>query len=87
MCVLSLCLSVYLSNVVTSKRSMFLFVFFSLCHYSELQTTTIQYHQPGTVWPNADILKVIPFDYTVHDPKYEDISGVYSPECTSGGQG
>nr|XP_023690068.1 protein GREB1 isoform X3 [Paramormyrops kingsleyae] len=55
--------------------------------HSEVQTTTIQYHQPGAVWPNADILKVIPFDYTVHDPKYEDISGVYSLQCTSGGEG
>uniref|UniRef100_A0A8C9SW27 Growth regulating estrogen receptor binding 1 n=1 Tax=Scleropages formosus TaxID=113540 RepID=A0A8C9SW27_SCLFO len=38
---------------------------------------------PGVSWPNIDILKAMPFDYTVHDPKFEDISTVYSPDFTS----
>ncbi|NWX96003.1 GREB1 protein, partial [Nothoprocta ornata] len=32
------------------------------------------YHQPGDVWPDLEIFKKIPFDYTIHDPKYEDAS-------------
>ncbi|XP_029114544.1 protein GREB1 isoform X3 [Scleropages formosus] len=47
----------------------------------------VQYHQPGVSWPNIDILKAMPFDYTVHDPKFEDISTVYSPDFTSAGDG
>ncbi|NWI17936.1 GREB1 protein, partial [Crypturellus soui] len=31
-------------------------------------------HQPGDVWPNLETFKKIPFDYTIHDPKYEDAS-------------
>ncbi|XP_062427146.1 protein GREB1 isoform X2 [Rhea pennata] len=32
------------------------------------------YHQPGDVWPDLETFKKIPFDYTIHDPKYEDAS-------------
>ncbi|XP_009669687.1 protein GREB1 isoform X2 [Struthio camelus] len=32
------------------------------------------YHQPGDVWPDLETCKKIPFDYTIHDPKYEDAS-------------
>lgn len=39
----------------------------------------VQYHQPNASWPNTDIMKKMPFDYTIHDPKYDDISSVYSP--------
>lgn len=39
----------------------------------------MQYHPPNASWPNPDIMKTIPFDYTIHDPKYDDISSVYSP--------
>ncbi|XP_038253189.1 protein GREB1 [Dermochelys coriacea] len=32
------------------------------------------YHQPGDMWPDLETFKKIPFDYTIHDPKYEDAS-------------
>nr|XP_025034989.1 protein GREB1 isoform X3 [Pelodiscus sinensis] len=32
------------------------------------------YHQPGDMWPDFETFKKIPFDYTIHDPKYEDAS-------------
>nr|XP_033794926.1 protein GREB1 [Geotrypetes seraphini] len=36
------------------------------------------YHQLGDQWPDLEIFKKMPFDYTVHDPKYEDASLVCS---------
>ncbi|KAM9817518.1 LOW QUALITY PROTEIN: protein GREB1 [Neosynchiropus ocellatus] len=38
-------------------------------------------------WPNADVLKSAPFDYTIHDPKYDDISAVYCPGFRPGPSG
>ncbi|MEQ2270743.1 hypothetical protein XENORESO_011147 [Xenotaenia resolanae] len=38
-----------------------------------------QYHPPNAIWPNTDVMKTMPFDYTIHDPKYDDISIVYCP--------
>ncbi|XP_054471608.1 protein GREB1 [Anoplopoma fimbria] len=37
------------------------------------------YHPPNASWPNPDIMRTMPFDYTIHDPKYDDISSVYCP--------
>uniref|UniRef100_A0A3B4WAB6 Growth regulating estrogen receptor binding 1 n=1 Tax=Seriola lalandi dorsalis TaxID=1841481 RepID=A0A3B4WAB6_SERLL len=39
----------------------------------------VQYHPPNAPWPNPDIMRTMPFDYTIHDPKYDDISAVYCP--------
>lgn len=39
----------------------------------------MQYHPPNASWPNPEIMKTMPFDYTVHDPKYDDISSIYNP--------
>ncbi|XP_014892841.1 protein GREB1 isoform X3 [Poecilia latipinna] len=39
----------------------------------------VQYHPPNAPWPNTEVMKTMPFDYTVHDPKYDDISIVYCP--------
>uniref|UniRef100_A0A3P8RZ11 Growth regulating estrogen receptor binding 1 n=1 Tax=Amphiprion percula TaxID=161767 RepID=A0A3P8RZ11_AMPPE len=39
----------------------------------------VQYHPPNAPWPNPDIMKTMPFDYSIHDPKYDDISSVYCP--------
>ncbi|KAM4787629.1 protein GREB1 isoform 1-T4 [Cyanocitta cristata] len=36
------------------------------------------YHQPGDTWPDLEIFKKMPFDYTIHDPKYEDASLICS---------
>ncbi|XP_066403301.1 protein GREB1 [Molothrus aeneus] len=36
------------------------------------------YHQPGDMWPDLDTFKKMPFDYTIHDPKYEDASLICS---------
>lgn len=47
----------------------------------------MQYHPPNASWPNPDIMKTIPFDYTIHDPKYDDISSVYSPGYKSSAEG
>lgn len=45
----------------------------------DVQEGAVQYHPPNASWPNPDIMKTMPFDYTVHDPKYDDISPVYCP--------
>ncbi|NWH81676.1 GREB1 protein, partial [Piaya cayana] len=36
------------------------------------------YHQPGDMWPALETFKKMPFDYTIHDPKYEDASLICS---------
>ncbi|XP_028292954.1 protein GREB1 [Gouania willdenowi] len=36
-------------------------------------------HPPNALWPNPDIMRTMPFDYTIHHPKYDDISSVYCP--------
>ncbi|XP_072782457.1 protein GREB1 isoform X3 [Taeniopygia guttata] len=36
------------------------------------------YHQPGDMWPDLESFKKMPFDYTIHDPKYEDASLICS---------
>ncbi|XP_069092047.1 protein GREB1 isoform X2 [Pleurodeles waltl] len=36
------------------------------------------YHQPGDVWPEWETMKKMPFDYTIHDPKYKDASLICS---------
>ncbi|NWX07556.1 GREB1 protein, partial [Caloenas nicobarica] len=36
------------------------------------------YHQPGDMWPDLETLKKMRFDYTIHDPKYEDASLICS---------
>ncbi|GAA6083453.1 protein GREB1 isoform X3 [Tachysurus ichikawai] len=46
------------------------------------QSEVVKYHQANASWPNADTLRGMPFDFTIHDPKYEDISAVYSPDFT-----
>uniref|UniRef100_A0A8C6KAW2 Growth regulating estrogen receptor binding 1 n=1 Tax=Nothobranchius furzeri TaxID=105023 RepID=A0A8C6KAW2_NOTFU len=38
-----------------------------------------QHHAYNTPWPNTDIIKTMPFDYTIHDAKYDDISTIYCP--------
>ncbi|XP_063280914.1 protein GREB1 isoform X3 [Prinia subflava] len=36
------------------------------------------YHQPGGMWPDLETFRKMPFDYTIHDPKYEDASLICS---------
>ncbi|XP_039916318.1 protein GREB1 isoform X5 [Hirundo rustica] len=36
------------------------------------------YHQPGDMWPDLETFRKMPFDYTIHDPKYEDASLICS---------
>ncbi|XP_072320727.1 protein GREB1 [Eucyclogobius newberryi] len=43
------------------------------------QAEGVQYHQSNTHWPKTDVMQTMPFDYNIHDPKYEDISAVYCP--------
>ncbi|XP_041928753.1 protein GREB1 isoform X1 [Alosa sapidissima] len=47
----------------------------------------VQYHQAGVTWPSTDILRSMSFDYTIHDPKYEGISLIYSTEHTPAEEG
>uniref|UniRef100_A0A8C9YE64 Growth regulating estrogen receptor binding 1 n=1 Tax=Sander lucioperca TaxID=283035 RepID=A0A8C9YE64_SANLU len=42
------------------------------------QAEGVLYHPPNASWPNPDIVRTMPFDYTIHDPKYDDISSVYN---------
>ncbi|XP_034153100.1 protein GREB1 isoform X2 [Esox lucius] len=48
-------------------------------HYSG-QLGSVQYHSACASWPTVDTLRSMPFDYTVHDAEYEDISSVYCPD-------
>ncbi|XP_013880480.1 protein GREB1 isoform X2 [Austrofundulus limnaeus] len=43
------------------------------------QAEGVQFHPPSSSWPNIEIMKKIPFDYTNHDAKYDDISTIYCP--------
>ncbi|XP_038158170.1 protein GREB1 [Cyprinodon tularosa] len=43
------------------------------------QVEEVQYHPPNAPWPKTEVIKIIPFDYTIHDSKYDDISIVYCP--------
>ncbi|XP_015207603.2 protein GREB1 isoform X2 [Lepisosteus oculatus] len=54
---------------------------------TSVKEESVQYHQPGAARPNIDIIRAMPFDYTVHDPKYEDVSPVYSPDFSFGSEG
>ncbi|GAB0185631.1 protein GREB1 [Grus japonensis] len=45
------------------------------------------YHQPGDMWPDLEIFKKMPFDYTIHDPKYEDASLICSKLQTVNSEG
>ncbi|XP_061670351.1 protein GREB1 isoform X3 [Syngnathoides biaculeatus] len=47
-------------------------------HFS-VQKDDVQYNPPDALWPDPEVVKALPFDYTVHDPKYDDISLVYCP--------
>uniref|UniRef100_A0A8C2WQ69 Growth regulating estrogen receptor binding 1 n=1 Tax=Cyclopterus lumpus TaxID=8103 RepID=A0A8C2WQ69_CYCLU len=51
------------------------------------QTEGVLYHPPNASWPNLDIMRTMPFDYTIHDPKYDDISSVYCPGSTPSFEG
>lgn len=44
-----------------------------------VQTEGVQYHPPNSPWPSTEIMKKIPFEYTIHDAKYDDISTIYCP--------
>lgn len=57
------------------------------CVYLGVQLQEVQYHPPNASWPNPEIMKAIPFDYTVHDPKYDDISSVYNPAYKPSAEG
>ncbi|XP_036290530.1 protein GREB1 isoform X2 [Pipistrellus kuhlii] len=37
-----------------------------------------RYHQRSDPWPDLELFRKLPFDYTVHDPKYEDASLICS---------
>ncbi|XP_024911522.1 protein GREB1 isoform X2 [Cynoglossus semilaevis] len=43
------------------------------------QSEAVQYQLSNAPWPSPDIMRTMPYDYTVHDPKYDDISAVYCP--------
>ncbi|TSO67472.1 Protein GREB1 [Bagarius yarrelli] len=46
------------------------------------QSEEVKYDQTIASWPSADTLRGMSFDFTVHDPKYRDISAIYSPDFT-----
>lgn len=43
------------------------------------QVEEVQYHPPNASWPSVDVMRTMPFDYLVHDSRYEDASPVYCP--------
>lgn len=44
-----------------------------------VQAECVQFHPPNAPWPKTDIMKRMPFDYIIHDAKYDDISSIYCP--------
>lgn len=57
------------------------------CVSKGCQAEGVLYHPSNVSWPNPDIVKTMPFDYTIHDPKYEEISSVYCPGYKSSADG
>ncbi|KAL6113284.1 greb1 [Pungitius sinensis] len=55
-------------------------------YYNEKEQGVL-YHPSNSSWPNPGIMKTMPFDYTIHDPKYDDISSVYCPGFTPSFEG
>lgn len=53
-----------------------------VCVFSGAKEECVQYHPAHSRWPDPDCMRSMPFDYTIHDPKYEDISSVYCPDYT-----
>uniref|UniRef100_A0A669CHB2 Growth regulating estrogen receptor binding 1 n=1 Tax=Oreochromis niloticus TaxID=8128 RepID=A0A669CHB2_ORENI len=51
------------------------------------QTEGVQYHPASAPWPNPEIVRTMPFDYTIHDSKYDDISTIYCPGYKSNSEG
>lgn len=45
------------------------------------------YHQQEDAWPDLETFKKMPFDYTIHDPKYEDASLICSRIQTMSSEG
>lgn len=43
------------------------------------QVEGVQRHPSNASWPSIDIMRTMPFDYSIHDPRYDDVSPVYSP--------
>lgn len=39
----------------------------------------VQYHPANAPWPKTEVIKTMPFDYTIHDAKYDDTSIIYCP--------
>ncbi|XP_036066792.1 protein GREB1 isoform X3 [Oryzias melastigma] len=44
-----------------------------------VQAESVQFHPPNAPWPKTDVIKRMPFDYIIHDAKYDDISSIYCP--------
>lgn len=65
----------------------------SLSHYlagvgpSGPQVEGVQCHPSNASWPSIDIMRTMPFDYSIHDPRYDDVSPVYSPGCKPSAEG
>ncbi|KAM6942963.1 protein GREB1 [Xenentodon cancila] len=51
------------------------------------QAEGVQYHPSNAAWPSVEIMKTMPFDYTIHDAKYDDISSVYCPGFKTSAEG
>lgn len=43
------------------------------------QVEEVQYHPPNNSWPSVDVMRTMPFDYSINDPRYDDASPVYCP--------
>lgn len=46
-----------------------------------------RYLQRSDPWPDLELFRKLPFDYTVHDPKYEDASLICSHHQSARGEG
>lgn len=46
-----------------------------------------RYLQLSDPWPDLELFRTLPFDYTVHDPKYEDASLICSHHQSAKSQG
>lgn len=51
------------------------------------QVEGAQHHPSSASWPSVDIMRAMPFDHSIHDPRYDDVSPVYSPGCKPSAEG
>lgn len=76
-------------HILTSGFSCIHFFFFFINPIGLPEESDWHYLQLTDPWPDLELFKKMPFDYIIHDPKYEDASLICShhQSIKSEGQG